>query len=878
MTAVDRRVVAPAFVLFAILVAHSLLETARDALFLARLGPHLLAAAYVAMASAALLAIAAVRRWARLRDPRRVLIAFLAVAVAGTTAIAATIAASPSLAFVLYVWTGFIATLVVPSFWTAIDRSSAVGDAKRVFGAIGAGGVLGAMVGSAIAGVLGRLVPAHFLVTAGALAFALATVAAITLVPRTSIAEIPAKRAHVEGLSRKSRRYVRALLGFAIVSTFALTLGDLVFKRVIAERIDASELAVTFGVIYTGLNTIGLVIQLAVTPRLFARWGVGGALTVLPLILVASGFGFAMTGALVAVIALKLGDGGLRHSLHRVGSEILYVPVPSRVRDGGKLVADAIGQRGGQAIAALVVFATAALGATARDIAAIAAAGGVVWLVVLWFVRRAYVAQFRDTLQAGEIRRDVAIPSLDADAIALLSESVACPDEVEALAALDLLAHGSRIPPLVFFHPQPSVVRHALALLEGELPPETARVLSHLVEHADPKIRAAAIAASFRTGADRGRLANALADPHPEVRAAALVGLAGDGRRDIATAIDALALGSTAERLALAEAIGFAPTARFRRVLDDLLACGDAAVARQVLHVLARAPALAEPRRVLPFVADPQLRGDARRVFQALGRRGLDVLVGALDDPWTPLAVRRHLPRTISRLALPDAAKVLATRLPHESDGRTELKILRALGRLRADDPKLAIDPAPLLEYLRRAVRDAARYATFADAMRDERDGSPTVDLICEILVDKRRTAVERAFRTLGILHPRDGVRSAYDAFAIGDDARVGAAREILAAVAPSEIAGPLVAVVDDLTPDQRRARLGDFAPVAADRDALLAALLADPSESLRCVVAGYIAERKLVGLEPDLERMRTADGPSLVMRAFDQALESLHG
>jgi len=145
---------------------------------------------------------------------------------------------------------------------------------------------------------------------------------------------------------------------------------------------------------------------------------------------------------------------------------------------------------------------------------------------------------------------------------------------------------------------------------------------------------------------------------------------------------------------------------------------------------------------VLPFVADPQLRGDARRVFQALGARGLEVLVGALDDPWTPLPVRRHLPRTISRLGLPDTARVLATRLPHESDGRTELKILRALGRMRADDPKLAIDPAPLHEYLRRAVRDAARYATFADAMRTERDGSTTADLINEILEDKRRTAV----------------------------------------------------------------------------------------------------------------------------------------
>src|SRR5262249_25128352 len=158
--------------------------------------------------------------------------------------------------------TGFVTTLVVPSFWTAIDRSLRVADAKRVFGAIGAGGVLGAMVGSAIAGLLGRAVPAHYIVTAGAVAFALATLAAIFLVPRTAIAEIPAKHSRVEMLSRKSRRYVRALLVFGIASTFALTLGDLVFKQVVGERVRAGELATTFGAIYTGLNLLGLVIQL----------------------------------------------------------------------------------------------------------------------------------------------------------------------------------------------------------------------------------------------------------------------------------------------------------------------------------------------------------------------------------------------------------------------------------------------------------------------------------------------------------------------------------------------------------------------------------------------------------------------------------------
>jgi AAA family ATP:ADP antiporter len=875
-----REVLAPALVLFTILIAHALLETARDALFLAELGPHLLAAAYVVMAMFAVGAIFIVRRSSRLRHPRRVLIAFLAVAVAGTAVLAMTVSIAPSLVFVLYVWTGLTATLVVPSFWAAIDRSLRVTEAKRSFGAIGAGGVFGAMVGSALAGLIGRAMDATFIVTAGAIAFAIALVVAIVLVPRAKTSEIPAKKARVAQLSKKSRGYLRLLLVFGVVSTVVLTLGDLTFKRVMSERVAADELASAFGAIYTVLNTIALAIQLIVTPRLLARWGVGGALMVLPLIIVSSAFGFALTGATVAVICLKLGDGGLRHSVHRVGSEILYLPVPAKVRDGGKLVADALGQRGGQALAAVLVFASAWLGATSHQIAAVTVLAGVGWLIVLAVVRRAYVEQFRDTLMAGEIQRDVAIPPLDADSIELLTESLSSPDEIEALAALDLLARRAGVPTLVFYHPRASVVRHALSLLAGDLRPEVARVLRHLLTHSDPKIRAAAYAASVRTGGGRDQLVAALDDPEPEVRAAALVGLVGTGNdRDLDVGIAALVDGTADDRLALADAIGFAPHERFRGVLYELLAYGEPAVVRRVLQIIARAPSLADLDRLLPLLADAGIRADTRRVFLATGAHGLEVLVGALDDPSTTKNIRRHLPRTISRFRSSIAANALVTRLPHEGDGRTEFKILRALGRMRTDDPRLAIDGGPLREYIRRAVRDAARYAVFMDELVGERARwSASAELIHEILVEKRWTAVEHVFRALGILYPSAGLRSAFDAFANGDELKRSAAREIVEAMALSDVRPPLLAILEDIPADQRRARLGELAPGPyPSYEAFLAGLLHDPSESLRCVVAYHIAERQLVGLRDELARL-IPDGSQFVTHAYDQAIARLHG
>jgi HEAT repeat protein len=395
-------------------------------------------------------------------------------------------------------------------------------------------------------------------------------------------------------------------------------------------------------------------------------------------------------------------------------------------------------------------------------------------------------------------------------------------------------------------------------------------VLDHLRAHADPQIRAAALATSGRIGYHRDALVAALSDPDARVRAAAFVALAKDPDHApaIARGVTQLLEGSRQDRLALANAIAFVPDLTFRPLLYELLACGEFEVMRVVLHVLERVPALAELDRLVPLLANAQVRDEVRRVLLAVGSRALEQLIATLDDPETPLAVRRHLPRTISRFHTHTAAAALVARLPHEPDHRTTYKLLRALGRLRADDPTLEIDPAPVREYVHRAVRDAARYARFADRLRVE-IGTTTAStaLILELLVEKRRIALELVFRGLGILYPRAGLRSVHDALTGDDEARRSAAREILEAAVPADIRVPLLAVIDGQLVTEPQ----------PDYESVMTALLADPSESLRCVVAHHVADRNLVGLREELARLRPIDGPPLVRNAFDQAIERLH-
>jgi ATP/ADP translocase len=847
-------------VLFAIMVAHALLETARDAILLGTLGPSAVAVAYIIIAAVAVVTLVIMRKLGGTRRPGRLLVVFLAGAAVGTPVLASALSLAPRYAFVLYGWSGVVATLVVPTFWLTADRGVNVMDAKRGFGLIASGGVAGALAGSASALGLAQVLDPRHLATASGVAFAIAAVVALVVLPATVADRAQPPLAAHDLRAGRSRGYLRLLLLVGLVSTVTLTLGDMMFKRALAERLPAESLASWLAAIYTGLNVIALVVQVAATARLL-RHGVGMALTVLPSLMLATALGFAMTGALVAVIALKLADGGLRYSLHRVGLEILYIPVPATVRQGAKPIVDAIAQRGGQALAALIAIAFVT---ETRGLSYVIVAGVVLWLVAVAFTRAAYVQQFRTTLEAHDIQRDVRVTALDRASIDVLMGALASPDEAEASAALDLLAMSDEgIPALVLYHPSPAIVRRALRSLRGELRPDLVRVLQELVTHRDPEVRGVAIAAANRGGCAPPPAG--LDDPEPHVRAATAVALnAGPHAAQAQDTLNALLEGTTAERLALALAIGNDPRGRFRGVLVHLLSRREPSVTRAVLKVWQQVPALADASRLLALLGYAHVRGDARRALLAVG--SLAHLIAALENPRTPIGIRRQLPRTIAGFHSPAAAVALAAHLVREPDGTTELKILRALGRMRADEPQLSIRKAPVHAYILRSLEDAARYRRLWRAVSGK--PAPTLALLAELLDEIRHNMLERVFRALGILYPLAGMRSVHDALVAGDGERQSAAREILDDSLPVDLRTHLIEELDGHDRGHR---------ALPSLDDALRALLSDSSDTLRCFAAYHVAQSNLVELRDELVRLKPTTGSMLVTLAFDQAIASLH-
>jgi hypothetical protein len=245
---------------------HTLLETARDALFLARLPASRLAFVYIAIAASAV--AVSQSPWGR----RRAGGAFALSRLLGGGALVTFLfwlllrGQHPIELYALYVWTGLLGSLAVLQFWMVLGELYTLGEAKRLYSLVWTGSLLGATVGAAAARVLSAQAPPNALVLAAAIVLALTAIGPAFALGRAEVASVkrpPAGATLGEGLRLlRGDAYLRALAVLVLVSTVALTLADYVFKSTVARTIPADQLGSFFAGFYTLLNLLSLGAQL----------------------------------------------------------------------------------------------------------------------------------------------------------------------------------------------------------------------------------------------------------------------------------------------------------------------------------------------------------------------------------------------------------------------------------------------------------------------------------------------------------------------------------------------------------------------------------------------------------------------------------------
>jgi AAA family ATP:ADP antiporter len=890
----ERRGAAAAFLtLFGILASHTLLETARDALFLARLPPSQLPWVYLAMAAIAIALSQGPWRAPKRLSGRRSL-SILLVGCSAVTSFFWLAGASthPWALRALYVWTGLLGTLAALQFWMVLGELYTVTQAKRLYKIVGAGALLGAVAGAGLARIVAANFGAPHLVLASAVVLALTGLGPALLVRRPAGAVARDDKGGpnlVQAIRLVSGHpYVKMLGGLVLVSTVALTLADYVFKSTVAQRIPPEDLGTFFAKFYMILNLLALGAQTLLTGWLMRVLGLHRTLWVLPAFIFMGAAGVALGGGLLAALLLKGADGTLRYSLHRTGTELLFVPLPDGLRARAKPIIDVVGQRGGQAVASLLILAEVSQNRGNTVLAAAAAALCILWVAWATELRRHYLDLFRAALREGSMRARVGMQPFDLGSLEAVFAGLNSKNDAEVVGAMDILADEGRvrlIPALILFHPSRDVVLRALDHFARSGRADFVPVADRLLGHADEEVRAAAVRARTAGQRDEAVLRAAAKDASPLVQATALVGLVAGGwvtDEAQATADSLLASPSPEARRALARALRQQPAAAFDDVLEQLAETGDETVQIDIAHALG---ARRDPKFLpvlLPMLASRHVRPAARAALVEYGNEGLVFLAEAMADETLPHELRRHVPRSISRFPAADAVPALIGRLLDEPDGMVRYKILRGLGRLAAEHPDVPIDPAVLAEATRLTLEAAFRLVDWRltlarGAAQDPRRATPGHELLATLLRDKEVHTVERLFRFLGLRHRGEDFEKIYRGLRSTRPKVRASSRELLENLLDPSLREAVMGIVDDVPDAERLAHAAPFyVPESLDYERLLFRLLDQQGETVRCIAAYHVGELGLTAFRERLESFQRAPTGLFVQRVIERALALL--
>jgi AAA family ATP:ADP antiporter len=756
----------------------------------------------------------------------------------------------PWLLYALYVWPGLIAALIMLQFWTLLGGSFTITQAKRVYGAIGVGSAAGAIAGSGLASWASGLVSSEHLLIPSALGFALAGGASLflrsapSLPPAEDAAEPPP-----EGLARGAsyilaHPYARGIVVVALLTAGTVTVADFLFKSAVAARVEPGELAGFFARAYLVFNGLSLICQTLLASVAVRKLGVPLAATILPAVLLATSLGSLVLPLLVAVLLIKGADGSLRFSVHRTAFELLSVPLSPHTRSLVKRLVDIAGLRGGQALASLAILGLVALPEAGRVIPAVLIALSAAWLVAALRLRRTYVELFRRRLSAGQVTHLRAFPELDAASLETVIGALDSDDDGEVVAAMEVLERDDKaylVPKLLLFHPSAEVVRHVLALFARSRRVQAVRAIDRLLGHATPApLRAAALAVRASLEPDQDLLAAELGLDEPEeVRAAAAVcrtALAGADRAPV----DALAASrSPATRVAIAEAIAACECHALGDVLIELARTSSEREVRDAaIAAMGRLGGDDLVRGLVELMARADTSAEAHNELVAMGDRALDALARALADADLG-PVRRDLGDVIARADPERGARILVEQLEAEDDGLVRYRLIRALESIVAHHPAVEIDRRVIRHAITGALGKAYRYLAYEFALERGAEGgeacaTPGCRLLRRLLRDKRKHAVGRLFRLLGLAIPTESFAAAYRGVT-SDRAELRAnAIELIDNVLPSDLRSAVLGLVDDLPLAERLERGAQHHPTdRVDHDDVLTRLRSGSASAL---------------------------------------------
>ncbi len=754
----------------------------------------------------------------------------------------------PWLPYAFYIWMSLVYVMTVSQFWLFATTVLDARQAKRLFGFIGAGGLLGGIVGGQVAGAVARVAETRSTFLVAALIVG-AGGALIALVHRLHPAvEEPAAGGGAAKLEKArgglaillGSRHLQLIAAIVVLTTVVAQIVDLQFNFA-AEQATASldQRTAFFGNFYTLMGVSALLFQLAFTSRIHRLLGVGFALRVSPTVM-ALGTGLLFGAAsfapgllLAAAVTLKVGENGLRYSLDQATRELLFLPVAATARVKVKAFIDVFVTRASKGLAALVLLPVTFGLMTALQAGWISLGLIAVWLVVTFAAHRHYVRTFRRSLKEQVVDAATPVNLADVNTLEILVQSLGSSDRRQVLHAMEILAangRGSLVTPLLLYHEDAEVRRRTLGVLRQAERRDAVDLIERRLGDADAEVRAEAVRVlAALLGRDASELMEPrLDDPHPEVRAAAIASLTNHGDEALAARASRALKGmlkdaDPALRCEGAKAISAVPEPGFGSELLALIYDFDPRVALAGIDAVrlraARdgANALYVPT-LISQLQNRHTKHEAREALVACGVAAIPALCFFLANQDEPLWVRRALPKTLARLGNDVAARTLVAALDVRDDAFLRRKVIEALasldrgllgeGRRRAIVREIDAEAAAYLDVLGQflAVGLPEGSRVVGPSIRfDGEQAAPS--LLHSLLAERLEDRVRNLFGLLSLLYPARDVWAAHLGLTGGEPGMASRALEYLDNLLEGDVRRHVFAVVGDLPlPDKLQA------------------------------------------------------------------------
>jgi ATP/ADP translocase/HEAT repeat protein len=458
----ERLTVLLSFLYFLIAVGAFLLaRLTRDALFLEALSAQHLPMMYVGAAIAIPLASLL---YTRLEDPRKrhtVIVATNLLLIAGFFLLKHLLDLDRSIGVrALYIFVEVQGALTIMQFWTFNGDIYNQRQARRLFGIIGAGGVLANVLFAPMVKPLSILtgIEGIIYVVSGLLILCCLLITLISRIAQNEILQsaIEATRKNLErpsiGKLHFCTRHVLIVAGITFLAMTIAVMVDYLFKQELQTFYhgDKIEIGNFLGRYYFILGISSVFIQLVVTGRLVRRLGIVVALSLLPLTL---GIGLSAIWLIPAgiwvVTATRGSEQLFRYTINDTVTQLLYLPVPSHERGHVKAFVDGAVKPFSIGLSGLLLFLLYRVLQVSNDhiVLTLALLLVGVWFLLIMNLKGEYLKSVFKALESHFVTLREPDLSVDSDRTrASIRKALEDKNELQILQALEIVARMENHP------------------------------------------------------------------------------------------------------------------------------------------------------------------------------------------------------------------------------------------------------------------------------------------------------------------------------------------------------------------------------------------------------------------------------------------------